>query len=113
MTYRSAGSYLCPKMLKRARKEGVMLKSTETHPIRTEFMKITVDEKPGSSTTDAYLAQPVEAGSYPGVIVGFELFGLTGHIRTIAERIARLGYVVIAPDFYHRTSPRIELEATA
>jgi carboxymethylenebutenolidase len=47
------------------------------------------------------------------VIVAFELFGLTGHIRNMVERIAQLGYVVIAPDFYHRTAPGIELEATA
>jgi carboxymethylenebutenolidase len=29
------------------------------------------------------------------------------------ERLAQSGYVVIAPDFYHRTAPGMELEATA
>ncbi len=89
------------------------MKDTQPYLITTTHIAIAVDENPGSSTMDAYIAHPVVPGSYPGVIVGFELFGLTGHIRTIVERIAQLGYVVIAPDFYHRTSPRIELEATA
>lgn len=90
-----------------------MPKDTETHRITTEHIAIPVDENPGSSTMDAYIARPAAPGNYPGVIVGFELFGLTKHIRTIVERLAQLGYVVIAPDFYHRTSPGIELEATA
>ena len=90
-----------------------MPKDTETHQITTNYLDITVDEEPGSSRMDAYIARPADTGSYPGVIVGFELFGLTRHIRTIVERIARLGYVVVAPDFYYRMIPRIELEATA
>ncbi|MBV9257385.1 MAG: dienelactone hydrolase family protein [Ktedonobacteraceae bacterium] len=90
-----------------------MPKDTEAHLITADSIVIPVDENLNSSTMDAYVAHPVEAGSYPGVIVGFELFGMTGHIRTIVKRIAQLGYVVIAPDFYHRTAPGIELEATA
>lgn len=89
-----------------------MPKDTQTHLITTNSIDIPVDEHPGSSTMDAYIARPVDTGSYPGVIVGFELFGMTRHIRTIVERIAQRGYVVIAPNFYHRTSPGIELEAT-
>ncbi len=89
-----------------------MSKDTRTHPITTSYLNIPVDENPGSSTIGAYIARPVEPGSYPGVIVGFELFGMTRHIRTIVERLARLGYVVLAPDFYHRTAPGIELDAT-
>ena len=90
-----------------------MLKDIETHPITTDSITIPVQEDLGSSTMGAYIARPLDAGSYPGVIVAFELFGLTGHIRNMVERIAQLGYVVIAPDFYHRTSPGIELPATA
>jgi carboxymethylenebutenolidase len=90
-----------------------MPKDTEAHLITTDSIDITVDEELGSSTMGAYIARPVAAGNYPGVIVGFELFGLTGYIRAVVERIAQLGYVVIAPDFYHRTSPGVELEATA
>ena len=43
------------------------------------------------------------------MLVGMELFGLTAHIRDITERIARLGYVAVAPDFYHRGAAAAEL----
>ncbi|MBO0779573.1 MAG: dienelactone hydrolase family protein [Ktedonobacteraceae bacterium] len=95
------------------KKGNFMPNDTETHLITTNDLELTVDEEAGSSTMRAYMARPAASGSYPGVIVGFELFGLTRYIRRVVERIARLGYVVIAPDFYHRTAPGIELEATA
>jgi carboxymethylenebutenolidase len=52
-----------------------------------------------------YLAQPDQAGAsrgtHPGVIVIQEWWGLDGHIRDIAERYAREGFVALAPDMYH------------
>lgn len=39
---------------------------------------------------------------HPGVLLLMEAFGLTGHLRDVARRIAREGYVVLAPDLYHR-----------
>jgi carboxymethylenebutenolidase len=61
----------------------------------------------------AYLARPAAPGTYPNVLVGFEMFGLTGYVRAVADRIARLGYTAVAPDFYHRSGDRIALPATA
>jgi carboxymethylenebutenolidase len=78
----------------------------------TGYVNITVDEESGSSAMGAYMARPQTPGSYAGVIVGFELFGVTSSIRKMVDQIAQLGYVVLAPDFYHRSSPGIELEAT-
>jgi len=48
-----------------------------------------------------YLAQPASEGAHPGVIVIQEWWGLDGHIRDIAERFAREGFVALAPDLYH------------
>src|SRR5437879_1419620 len=90
-----------------------MPQATETHSITTGYVDIIVDEGSSSSTMDAYMARPQASGSYPGVIVGFELFGVTSYIRQMVDRIAQLGYVALSPDFYHRSSPGIELEATA
>ncbi len=56
----------------------------------------------------AYLAQPVTPGSYPGVVVLQEIFGVNMHIREVTERIARLGYVVIAPALFQRQAPNFE-----
>ncbi|GER92261.1 carboxymethylenebutenolidase [Dictyobacter vulcani] len=90
-----------------------MSQASEPYMITTGSVEIIVDEEAGSSTMGAYMARPQAPGRYPGVIVGCELFGVTGYIRHLVERIAQLGYVALAPDFYHRSAPGIELEATA
>ena len=46
-----------------------------------------------------YLARPA-AGSGPGVIVIQEWWGLTDHIRDVADRLAAEGFVALAPDLY-------------
>jgi carboxymethylenebutenolidase len=62
----------------------------------------------GDATMTAYVAEPAGPGAparRPAVVVGFEMFGLTGYIRRTADRFAGLGHVAIVPDFYHRTAP--------
>ena len=56
---------------------------------------------------DAYVAQPKDGGSYPGIVVIQEAFGVNDHIKKVAERIAAEGYVAIAPDIFHRESERV------
>lgn len=56
----------------------------------------------------AYLAQPVAEGTYPAVIVIQEIFGVNAHIRDVTERIAKEGYVAIAPAIYQRQVPGFE-----
>lgn len=41
----------------------------------------------------------------PVVILLMEAFGLTQHIRDVAARIAKEGYVVLTPDLYYRELP--------
>jgi carboxymethylenebutenolidase len=50
----------------------------------------------------AYVCRPAAGGPYPAVIVVMEAFGLNAHIKAVAERVAREGYVTIAPDFFYR-----------
>ena len=57
----------------------------------------------------AYLAHPSAPGFYAAVIIGMELFGVTQHIRNVADRLAERGYLVLAPDFYHRIEAGAEL----
>src|SRR5215213_1916990 len=52
---------------------------------------------------DAFVAAPASATSAPAVIVAMEAFGVNSHIREVCRRLAREGYVALAPDFYHRT----------
>lgn len=56
---------------------------------------------------DAYVAQPRDAGTYPGIVVIQEAFGVNSHIKKVTERIAAEGYVAIAPDIFHRESERL------
>ena len=61
---------------------------------------ISYDGKAGKVA--AYLVRPVKAGKYPGVIVIHENVGLSDHIRDVARRLAKEGYVVLAPDYLSR-----------
>lgn len=54
---------------------------------------------------DAYLAQPVEEGKFPAVIVFQEIFGVNSNIREITDLIAQQGYIAIAPAMYQRIAP--------
>jgi len=68
-------------------------------------------DAPGAGAMGAYLARPDTAPARGAVLVGMELFGLSAHVRDVCDRLAGAGYLAIAPDFYHRTSPGIELPA--
>lgn len=57
----------------------------------------------------AYVAKPQGDGRWPGVVLFMEIFGINEHIRSVADRVAAEGYVVLAPDLFHRTDPGIEL----
>lgn len=57
---------------------------------------------------DAYLSLPPE-GEGPGILLIQEIFGVNQHIRSIADRLAAEGYVVLAPDLFWRLQPNIEL----
>lgn len=56
----------------------------------------------------AHVALPA-AGSGPGVVLIHEIFGVNDYIRESAQRLAELGYVVLAPDLFWRTQPGLEL----
>lgn len=57
----------------------------------------------------AYMAIPTGEGSYPGIIVIQEIFGVNEHIRDVTERISKEGYVAIAPAIFHRVAPNFEV----
>lgn len=51
-------------------------------------------------TLRGYLAVPAR-GRGPGVVVLQEWWGLVDHIREVCDRLAREGFVALAPDLYH------------
>ena len=55
-----------------------------------------------------YLAQP-QGRPKGGVIVIQEIFGVTGHIRDVADRFAAAGYTALAPAFFDHLESGVEL----
>jgi carboxymethylenebutenolidase len=77
------------------------LDSVTTHG---EWVKI----KKGNETIRAYVAYPERKTKGPAVIVIHEIFGLTDWEPTVADRLAKEGYVAIVPDLLsskHGKSP--------
>jgi carboxymethylenebutenolidase len=54
----------------------------------------------GDDEVAAYLSLPA-SGDGPGVLVLQEWWGLVDHIRDVSDRLARAGFVALAPDLYH------------
>ncbi len=80
--------------------------------METVTNKIVLNVNDGS-VVHAFTAQPSAAGTYPGIILLQEAFGVTPHIQGIAKRLAAEGYVVVAPELFHRTAaPGTELGYT-
>lgn len=56
----------------------------------------------GDAEIMGYLAQPAAAGTYPAILVCHENRGLNPHIRDVARRFAKNGYVALAIDLLAR-----------
>ena len=53
-----------------------------------------------SENATGYLARPADDGSYPGIIMIHEWWGLNENIRVMADKLASHGYSVLAVDLY-------------
>jgi carboxymethylenebutenolidase len=69
-----------------------------------------------AATMFGYLAEPAASGMYPGVLVNHEIFGLTDHIRDVARRLAKVGFVALAVDLVSRAGgsdePNVDIVGT-
>ncbi|HEV7942413.1 MAG TPA: dienelactone hydrolase family protein [Solirubrobacteraceae bacterium] len=72
----------------------------------------TIDIETKDGVADAYLARPDGEGSYPGVLLLIDAFGLRPRIEEMADRIAAQGFVVLAPNVFYRAgrAPVISLD---
>lgn len=67
----------------------------------TEYVDIPVDGSPMRT----FLAAPKREGKYPGILFYSDIFQLTGPMVRATERLAGYGFVVAAPEIYHRIEP--------
>lgn len=75
------------------------------------FVQLQVSD---GTTMQAYTSIPEHGKSpFPGLILFQEAFGVNHHIRKLADRFAAEGYMVIAPELFHRSAaPGIEIDYT-
>ena len=57
------------------------------------------------TSMQVFTVVPSSDGPLPGLILIQEAYGVNGHIRNVAERLAAEGFAVIAPEIFHRTAP--------
>jgi carboxymethylenebutenolidase len=62
---------------------------------------------------EAELAEPAGSGKAPGLVLIHEWWGVNEHIRDVAERFAKEGFLVAAPDLYHGKVTEDAAEAEA
>jgi carboxymethylenebutenolidase len=70
----------------------------------TGYEAITADD---GRTFEAYRALP-DGGRGAGILLFQEIFGINDNMRTLADRLADAGYVVLVPDMFWRLEPRFE-----
>lgn len=75
----------------------------------TRGVKILIEERElgvDSSPMRVRVCAPRAEGRFPGVLLYSEIFQLTGPICRAMERLAGHGFVVAAPEIFHRVEPR-------
>jgi carboxymethylenebutenolidase len=72
--------------------------TTDTKGLTAGEVKIPVKD----GTVPAYRAAPEKGGPFPTVLVVQEIFGVHEHIKDVCRRLAKLGYLAIAPELFSR-----------
>ncbi len=64
----------------------------------------------GGDALPVYFARPAKGDKLPVVLVVQEIFGVHEHIRDVCRRLAKQGYLAIAPELYFRQGDPTKLE---
>lgn len=78
--------------------------SAQAEPVKTDgagLVQSMVEIQAPDRKIPAFIARPAK-GKHAVVVLISEIFGLHEYIRDTARRLAKAGYVVIAPDFFVR-----------
>ena len=90
--------------------------SADAAPIVTPAEGLTIDEvlipNGAPKPLPAYVARPKGNGRHAAIIVVNEIFGIHDYIKDICRRLAKLGYVAIAPDFFYRSGANLPAMTT-
>ncbi len=72
--------------------------TTDTEGLKAGEVSIPVAE----GEIPAYRARPATAGPFPVVLVVQEIFGVHEHIKDVCRRLAKRGFLAVAPELYAR-----------
>ena len=82
--------------------------SAHADPIHTDEAGLVIETAtlapPDGFALQAYLARPRALGRFPAIIVASEIFGVHDYIKDVCRRLAKLGYVAVAPAFFVRVA---------
>jgi carboxymethylenebutenolidase len=85
--------------------------SAEAAPIVTPADGLTIEEvlipNGAPKPLPAYVARPRGGSRHAAIIVVNEIFGIHDYIKDICRRLAKLGYVAVAPDFFYRAGANL------
>jgi len=85
--------------------------SAEAAPIVTPDKGLTIEEvfvpNGAPKPLPAYVARPAGGARHGAILVVNEIFGIHAYIKDICRRLAHLGYVAIAPDFFYRAGANL------
>lgn len=69
--------------------------------VTTEYLDLPVD----GTVMRTFIAAPKAEGRYPGILFYSDIFQLTGPMLRASIRLAGYGFLVAAPEIYHRIEP--------
>jgi carboxymethylenebutenolidase len=80
--------------------------SADASPVVTPADGLEIDEvlisNGAPAPLPAYVARPKGKGRHAAILVVNEIFGIHDYIKDVCRRLAKLGYVAVAPDFFYR-----------
>lgn len=77
----------------------------EAQAIHTDAQGLTAGEASIPTTQGnlpAYYAKPARGGPFPVILVNEEIFGVHEYIKDVCRRLAKLGYLAVATEYYAR-----------
>ena len=80
--------------------------TTDTQGLKAGEVKI----KTADGEMPAYRAMPAGKGPFPVILVVQEIFGVHEHIKDLCRRLAKRGYLAVAPELYARQGDVSKME---
>lgn len=81
--------------------------SAEAAPVTTPADGLVIEEvlipNGAANPLPAYVARPKGRSRHGAVVVVNEIFGVHDYIKDVCRRLAREGYVAVAPEFFYRS----------